>query len=115
MQAIRRGQAGLVLSAVVFVEILPTRSPTGVYGAFRTLVALPAVEVVDVTAHLAARAGTIRDAGLSERPPRKIKAPDALVLATALRHADELHTDERRLARLDRHPTVGGLRIVGPS
>ena len=112
--AVSRGEATLVLSAIIFSEVLPTRSPAGVFDNFEALLAGPNVEVVTVTEEIARRAATIRDAGLSEPRRRKIKTPDAVIVATALAAADELHTTDYRLRQLSGHETAGGLLIRLP-
>ena len=113
-EAVSRGEAVLVLSAAVLAEVLPDRSPPGVFEQFEVLLGGANVEVVPVTEAIAKRAALIRDAGLSEPQQRKIKTPDALIVATALRAADELHTTDYRLRQISGHPTAGGLSIRLP-
>ena len=104
----------MVLSATVCAEVLPNRSPPGVFTHFEDLLTGSNVVVEPVTEAIGRRAARIRDAGLSEPQMRKIKTPDALIVATALERADELHTTDYRLRQLSGHPTAGGLSIRLP-
>ena len=61
------------------------------------------------------KASEIRNNGMSEKPPRSIKTPDALVLATAIIYkVDALHTLEDKMKKLNGSSTVDGLRICAP-
>ena len=75
---------------------------------------LPGVRVADVTADLARSAAAMRAVCFAERPKRKLKTPDAVILATAARHADALYTGDKKLLKLAGRSFLGDLTVAKP-
>ncbi len=109
------GSAALVLPASVFSEVLMARfndEQKKVLAKFRQR---SNVILADMTVPIAEEAGEIRSRAYAEIPPRKLKAPDAQIAATAIAYqVKELHALDRDLLQLDGHPTVNGLAIKLP-
>lgn len=112
------GKATLVVSALIIPEVLDTKMTGEQKEKFNLFLQRSNVVVADVTVPIATKARQIRDRGQSETPTRKIKTPDATVLATAiLFKCDALHSlDDRGSGhlKLNGKPLVEGLRIVKP-
>jgi len=87
------GKATLVVSALVIPEVLDAKMTSEQREKFNLFLQRSNVVVADVTVPIATKARQIRDRGLGETPKRKIKTPDATVLATAiLFKCDALHS-----------------------
>ena len=110
--AVAAGDVELVLSTVVLAEIIIARSPPGVGPAVEALAVAPGVRLVDVDVTVARRASLSRGTGLAEEPSRKLRTPDALILATAVLHADVLHSNDGHLLAVGGRPIVGGLPVT---
>ena len=111
------GDAVLVLPVTVVSEVLMTRHPPRFATQFERFLLQPHVDVVNTTLPIARRAARIREIGLAERPRRKLRTPDAQILATAtLKRCHVLHTlDARHLLKLDGKPQADGVPIERPS
>ena len=113
--AVAAGDARLVLSTVVLAEIIPSRSLDGVGDALEEFILAPGVTLAPADERIARRASAVREAGHAERPERKLRTPDALILATAILHADVLHSADRHMLAVGGGPVVGGFPITPPS
>ena len=108
------GSARLVLSAVVLAEYVPARTPAPARVLLDRLFGDPATEFVPADAGLCRRASAARAAGLAERPARKLRTPDAIVLATAADCGAVLFSTDDDLTNLDGRPTARGVRVRDP-
>lgn len=106
-------KANLILSVTTFSEILESKYTAEQLDKLKRFLLRSNVIKVDTTFHIAQKASQIRNAGLAEG--RKIKTPDATILATAiLFKADVLHSLDPHHLNLNGSPIVDGLRITLP-
>jgi predicted nucleic acid-binding protein len=106
-------RANLIFSVTTFAEILESKHTPEQIDKLNRFLRRSNVIRVDITFPIAQKASQIRNAGLQEG--RKIKTPDATVLATAILHkADVLHSLDPHHLNLDGSPIVDGLRITLP-
>ena len=114
LEAVAAGRAELLFSAVVLAEVLRSRYTTEELALIDRAFDLPNVRIVDLDAGLARFAAAIRGECYAERPKRKLKTPDAIILATAVAHGDVLYTGDRHLLNLAGRSFVGDLTIIEP-
>jgi predicted nucleic acid-binding protein len=117
---VERSRVTILVSAISGAEILDRAGQSQAGTIFRGFVHRRNVILANVdmrVAEIAARfrQNTIR-AHQDGELARSIRAPDALIAATAsLYRADALHTFDPDLLALDGSPLVDGLRIVIPN
>lgn len=105
----------LVVPVIVYTEILEHHHSPPVMKAFRDFLKRSNVSVVNITMGLAELAEEIRTKGEREKPKRKIKTPDAIYIACAVRaEVDMLHSTDADMLKLHNSPTAFGLRICLP-
>ena len=114
VEAVAAGRAELLLSTVVVAGLLRPKYGEAELQVIDAFFDMPGVRLVPVDVSIARRAAGLRAACLHGEPPRKLKTPDAIILATALSHADVLYTTDRHLKRLAKEPLAGDLTITGP-
>ncbi len=114
IEAISAGRAELLLSTVVVAELLRPKYGEEELRVVDAFFNTSGVRLIPVDVEVARKAADLRAACLAGDPPRKLKTPDALILATALRHADVLYTTDRHLRRLAGGPLAGDLIIAKP-
>jgi predicted nucleic acid-binding protein len=108
-------RAILVVPVTVYTEILEHHNSPDVMKAFRDFLKRSNIQVVNITMGLAEKAESIRTKGERERKARKIKTPDALYLACAIKaEVDMLHSADKDMLQLNGHATVDGLKICHP-
>jgi predicted nucleic acid-binding protein len=108
-------EANLLIPATVFSEILEAHLDSNQKDQLEAFLMRSNVVSADLTVPISRRAAAIRDRGLQENPKRKLKTPDAQILATALaHHADALHTLDPDLLKINGHPTAEGQAITRP-
>jgi predicted nucleic acid-binding protein len=106
-------KANLILSVTTFTEILESKYTAEQLDKLNRFLLRSNVIKVDTTFHIAQKASQIRNAGLAVG--RKIKTPDATVLATAiLFKANVLHSLDEHHLNLNGSPIVDGLCITLP-
>ncbi len=110
----------LVVSAIVGAEVLDRAGVSTAGTQFREYIKRPNIIRADADFRVGERAAEIRqranDAIASGRIKKGVKAPDAMIVATALIYkADVLHTFDPVLIGLDQDPVVEGLRITEPT
>ena len=86
MREAEAGRLVIVTSSITLTEILPRPPHLEEYDRFLGWLQREHAQVHDVTQPIASRAARIRRAGLDCSPKLKIKAPDAIHIATALIH-----------------------------
>ena len=105
--------AVLILAVTIFTEILETKHTPEEIDKLSKFLSRSNVLKVETTFKIAKKAGEIRDAALAQG--RKIKTPDAQILATAILYdADVLHTLDDQLLNLSGSVIVDGLKITLP-
>ena len=119
LERISRNTATLLVSAVCVAEILTEAGRSSAGTKFRSFVKRDNVIVANVDFRIAEVAATFReraiDAIRNGTREKGIKAPDALIAATAsVYKADALHTFDPVLLGLSEDPIVSGLRIETP-
>lgn len=114
---IHANRATLIMSVVTHMEILETKHSQKQQEAWEGFLKRSSVLRVDVTFPIADKAKQIRERGLAvpKSRQRKIKVPDATVIATAIiQQADVLHSLDTDLINLSGSAVVDGLRITLP-
>jgi predicted nucleic acid-binding protein len=107
------GAANLIFSVTTFAEILESKYTAEQIDKLNRFLLRSNVIKVETTFPIAHKASQIRNAGLAEG--RKIKTPDATVLATAILYkANVLHSLDAHHLNLDGNPIVDGLSISLP-
>lgn len=119
MHDIEQQRLTLIVSAVVCAEILDCTGHTPVRNSFREFMKGENVVAANIDFRMAELAATMRerarDAYARKVITAGIKAPDALIVATALIYrVDVLHTFDPVLLSLDRSPIVDSLHITQP-
>jgi len=111
------GEVVLVVSVTAYSEVLETQHSPEQMDKFRRFLDRSNIVLANTTTVIAERAGTIRARGQQDRPnKRQIKTPDATFLAAAIIHkADEFHTLDDQLLKLNGLPIVDGLKICKPA
>jgi predicted nucleic acid-binding protein len=110
----------LIVSAVVAAEVLDRAGESKAGTMFREYTRRPNIVRANLDFRVAERAAKIRERAVAALKDGKlskgVKAPDALVVATALHHrVDVLHTFDPVLLELDGSPVVESLRITKPT
>ena len=110
------GEAILLVSVLVYSEVLETHYTPEQMARFRSFLQRSNVEVANVTQPIADKSGQIRNRGILAKPKRSIRTPDATVIATAIIYkANVLHTlEEGGWAALGGSDSVDGLKITKP-
>jgi predicted nucleic acid-binding protein len=113
IEEIETKKANLIVSVIVYAEILTAKNGVDVVSKFRGFLRRSNVDLVDMTLAVAEKAEEIRSRAILDG--RKIKLPDATIVATAiLRHAHVLHALDDGLLSLNEKPIVDGLKIIPP-
>jgi predicted nucleic acid-binding protein len=113
VREIDSGRANLILSVMTYSEILESKYDKKQLEQLDSFLRRSNVVKVDTTIPIARKAARIRDAGLREG--RKIKSPDATVIATAILHkAHVLHTLDSSILNLNGTNIADGLPITMP-
>lgn len=113
VREIDSGRANLILSVTTYAEILASKYDEKQLQLLDGFLQRSNVVKVDTTVQVAQKAARIRDAGLQDG--RKIKTPDATVVAAAILHkANVLHTLDAGLLNLNGTNIVDGLAITMP-
>jgi predicted nucleic acid-binding protein len=106
-------RANLILSVMTYSEILESKYNQKQLEQLDSFLRRSNVVKVDTTIPIAQKSARIRDAGL--RDGRRIKTPDATVIATAILHrAHVLHTLDKGILSLNGTSIVDGLPITMP-
>ena len=113
---IGRGEATLLVPAILFTEILAARNTPEQMGTFRKFLNRSNVVVANIDQAIAEKAGQLRSRALELPQKVNLRTPDATYLATAIIYqADVFHTLEAALLpQLSGTPVVDGLRITAP-
>lgn len=107
----------LIMSVVTHMEILDAKHTAQQQRAWEGFLKRSSVLRVDATFPIADKAKEIRERGLLGPPSqqRKIKVPDATIIAAAInQQADVLHSLEPRHINLSGSTIVDGLKITLP-
>jgi len=108
-------KAVMTVSTILFVELTMTRATPEQREMIDRFLRRSNVNVVDVTVDIARLAGELRKWGELQKPVRKIKTPDAIIVATAAVHqVDALHALDKKIQRLHGIGPVDKLRISPP-
>ena len=112
VQNITNKQYRLVVSALVYVEVLESTMPVEAIDKFERFIQnREEVEIIAVDIRVAKKAQTIRD--FSRKNDKKISTPDAVHLATAIASgAKYLHTFDQHLLSLDGTKETEGVAIT---
>ena len=103
------------MSAIVYSEILEAKHSKQQMKQFQMFLKRSNVIVVDVTIGMAQKAAEIRGKAAKAKEKRRLKTPDAIVIATALVYgADVLHSFDPHLVNLSGTAIVDGLKITHP-
>lgn len=106
-------QANLILSVTTYSEVLESKYSAAQLDLLDRFMRRSNVIPIDTTTPIATKAAKIRDRGLQDG--RKIKTPDATVIAAAILHkANVLHSLDKGMLSLSGSSTVDGLAIVKP-
>lgn len=102
------GYCRLVVSTLIYVEVLANNNPKGFIKKFERFMAdSKKVKIISVDVGVAQKAQEIRNR------MKSIKTPDAVHVATAIvGKADVFHTFDKQLLSLDGKKVVDGLRIL---
>jgi predicted nucleic acid-binding protein len=104
----------IITSTFVETEVIGEVPEAAVQAHLEALFQRPNIVQVAASSEIMRRAGNLRYAAMAAG--RKLAAPDAIFVATALLHsADALHSFDRDLLRLNGLALVDGLPIVKPS
>lgn len=117
MDMVIRKQVMIVTSGMARIEVIGPHSGDGgaVRDAFRSLFKRPSFQMVEISSAITELSGDIRVEVPAAVKGAKLQAADATFIATALAvGAEELHTFDPHMLRLDRLPCVQGLRIRKP-
>jgi predicted nucleic acid-binding protein len=117
---IAKARLTLIVSAIVGAEILDCTAHSPVRNQFREFMKRQNVVAANVDFRIAELAASIReranDAIARKVITKGLKAPDALIAATAITYrVDVLHTFDPDLLNLDQTSIVDGLRITEPT
>lgn len=114
VEEIDKGEANLVVSVEIYSEILEAKHDPEQIARLEQFLKRSNVSVIDKHVPIAKKAGEIRSKALAEG--RRLKTPDATVIATAIMSgADVLHSlDDRAHLNLSESPIVDGLKITLP-
>ena len=109
VQHVESGTSRLVVSTLLYVEVLESRMPAGAVEQFKKFMQnRHTVEIMAVDIRVAERAQAIRN-----NSSRVLSAPDAVHIATAILSGAELfHTFDEALLRLSGKDEVKGLTIT---
>jgi len=109
VQHIEGGTSKLIVSTLLYVEVLESRMPAGAIEQFKKLMQnRQMIEIMAVDIRVAEKAQAIRNRG-----SRNLKTPDAVHVATAILAGAKLfHTFDDRLLRLSGSDEVDGLTIT---
>ena len=109
VQHIESGAFKLVVSTLLYVEVLESRMPAGAIEQFKKFMQnRQMIEIIAVDIRVAEKAQAIRNVSC-----RNIKTPDAVHIATAILSGAKLfHTFDGRLLRLNGNDEVDGLTIT---
>lgn len=112
IEGIESRQYRLVVSTLIYVEVLECTMPDGVIANFENFMKnVEEVEVATVDTHIAKKAQTIRN--LCRKNGKKISTPDAVHLATAIvSGATSLHTFDGVLLSLNETNEAEGVAIT---
>jgi len=113
VEEIESRQAALIVSVTTCTEMLETKHTSDQWNAFNLFLNRSNVVLANITLPIAQLASAIRIKGAVEN--RKIKTPDAQILATAILYkADALHSLDPHHISLNGSAIVDGLRITPP-
>ena len=112
--AVESGRATLIVSTVVLAEVLRPRYSAALLRLVDRIFELPGVFLADVTPAVARLASSLRAECFAETPRRKLKTPDALILATAVLRCDAFYTLDRKLRKLKGRAFLRGLTVSQP-
>ena len=109
VESIEQGRHRLVVSTLVYVEVLESAMPDGAIEKFRHFMqSKEKVEIVAVDICVAEKAQVIRN-----RSRKSISVPDAIHVATAIvSRAKVFHTFDKSLLSLNGKDVVEGLAIT---
>lgn len=106
-------KADLIVPVTIYTEVLEAKHTKKQIGQFQLFLKRSNVHSVDTTIGIAQKASDIRSRALKEG--RKLKTPDATVIATALIYgADVLHSLDPHILGLNGSAASEGLRICLP-
>ena len=114
VSAVEAGRVELTFSVVVLAEVLRPRHTPGELAVVDRLFSSPGVILADVTPEIARLASAMRAECFAERPKRRLKTPDALILAAAVRRCDVFYTLDRKLLKLKGRLFLRGLSVSKP-
>ena len=109
VQYIESGASKLVVSTLLYVEVLESRMPTGAIEQFKKFMQnRQMIEIIAVDIRVAEKAQAFRN-----KSSRTLTTPDAVHIATAVLSGAKLfHTFDDRLLRLNGDDEVDGLAIT---
>lgn len=118
------GRVTLMVPVMVYTEIVRAKHSAEQILSFDRFLDRSNVQVIEQSLAVAREAEKIRSRGITmsvdggrvaKRQERKIKAPDAAIIATAILYgADVLHSLEPKHLQLNGSPIVAGLKITKP-
>ncbi len=113
VESLKRGDCNLVVSTLVYPEVLETAMPPGAIDTFHKFMQnKDAIETMAVDTRVAKKAQEIRN-NIQSNTSGKLKTPDAIHIATAIiSGATVFHTFDSRLLNLNETPEVDGLSIT---
>lgn len=124
LQEIYANRVNLIFPVLILSEILTAKHTPEQSQAFEAFLDRSSVMVAEHSIYVARKAEQIRSRALTididgtpiqEGQERRIKTPDASIMATAILYgADALHTLEPKLLRLSKSPIVEGLNVTAP-
>ncbi len=112
---ITNGDANLVTSSMVYLEVLRAKHTKKQMKKFELFMLRSNVTILDMHRGVVKKAETIRSKCLKMVPKRSLKSPDAIYAATAIMlKADVLHTSDDDLLELSKTDAVNKLVITYP-
>ena len=108
-------KADLIVSAIVYSEVLDAKHSKKTVDQFQRFLKRSNVLSVDLTIGIAKKASEIRSRALVSKEKRRLRTPDASVIATAIVYgADVLHSLDPHILNLNGSAVVDGLKIHSP-
>lgn len=116
IQEIENDRAVLLVSTILLTEVLDTAKSGSAAADFRNFIDRSSVRLADVDPRVAEKAANLRAKVLDNKKyTRKLRTPDAIILATAIIYdADVVHSLDRDFLRLSNTDDAERMTITKP-
>jgi len=114
MDSVHRGDATLLIPTIVITEATVGKELTPLAQQMLEGILLQTfVDTIDLTSAIAFHAADLRRSVAQAKPKQKLKTPDAIVIASAMRaNADFIISPDNRVNRLNGFPGIK--KVIGP-